>query len=201
MQNPRLVVFLGFILIFSFGFSGTPARAAAPGFSIAAANTTLTASGTGSATFTLTSLNGFTGMVAVTCDSQNQPPEVRLPYCGVGPLLAYNLTAGEAVNGSIAFSAVPVPGAAGAAKRTDRTPAAGLALAGAMLFGLSLRRRARRWLMLTVLAVGALAGFAGISACSADQVGLTPGTYPYTIFATDVSTSAQVSSTFNVTVP
>jgi len=30
MQNPRLVVFLGFILIFSFGFSGTPARAAAP---------------------------------------------------------------------------------------------------------------------------------------------------------------------------
>ncbi len=70
-----------------------------------------------------------------------------------------------------------------------------------MLFGLRKGRRARRLLMLTLLALVSLAGLAGISACAADAFGLTPGTYQYAIYATDVNTSAQVSSSFSVTVP
>ncbi len=88
MLSPRLVVLFGFTLIFSLGYSSAPALAATPGFSIAAANATVSASGTGSAKFALNSLNGYTGLVSVTCDAQNPPPGARLPYCGVGPLLA-----------------------------------------------------------------------------------------------------------------
>jgi hypothetical protein len=49
--------------------------------------------------------------------------------------------------------------------------------------------------------VGALAGLAGISACGGNNSVVTPGTYAYTVTATDVNTSATVTATFNVTVP
>jgi hypothetical protein len=192
-----------FFLFFSLclGFSGTLAWAATPGFSIAATNVTLTASGTGSTTFTLTSLNGYTGLVAVTCDATNPPVGAKLPYCGGGPIVAFTLTADKAVSGSMGFYTGAVPLAAGLTHGAGYTPAAGLALAGSLLLGLGFRRRARHWLLLALLAVGTLAGLAGISACGGNANGLTPGTYQYTMTATDVNTSAQVTSSFNVTVP
>ncbi|MGA3071889.1 MAG: hypothetical protein ABSD43_16910 [Terracidiphilus sp.] len=79
--------------------------------------------------------------------------------------------------------------------------APGFALAGALLLGFGFRRRAARWFTLTLLAVGALAGLAGISACGGNNSVVTPGTYAYTVTATDVNTSATVTATFNVTVP
>lgn len=199
MNNRRLVCL--FVLILIFGFSGPPARAAAPGFSITASNTTLNPNGTGKAAYTLTSLNGFTGQVAVTCDILDLPAGAKVPFCGGGPLIAYTLTANETVSGSMEFYTNAIPVAVSQTRRPRLVPGAGLALAGALLFGFGLRRRARGWLMLTLLAVSAMAGFAGVSACNASENGLTPGTYLYAMYATDTSTSAQVSSTFNVTVP
>jgi len=79
--------------------------------------------------------------------------------------------------------------------------ATGLALAGALLFGIGFRRSVQRWLVLTFLAVGALAGLVGISACGANDNVVTPGTYVYTVSAVDMTTSATVSTSINVTVP
>jgi hypothetical protein len=67
--------------------------------------------------------------------------------------------------------------------------------------GFGFRRRRARWLTLTLLAVGALAGLAGISACGANNNVVTPGTYAYTIIATDVNTSVSVTTSANVVVP
>jgi hypothetical protein len=191
----------GLFLALMAGLSGSRTFAATPGFSIKAANTTLTAEGTGSTTFTLTSLNGYTGQVVVTCDDANPPAGAKLPYCGGGPLRAYTLTANETVTGTMQFYAMAVPVAASLVRRPGPWPAAGLALAGAMLIGLGWRRRARHWMMLALLAVGGLAGPAGICACGGNRNGLTSGTFQYTMYATDTSTSAQASSVFNVTVP
>jgi len=79
--------------------------------------------------------------------------------------------------------------------------ATGLALAGALLSGLGLGRRGLRWLTLTLFAFCTLFALAGISACGGNNNYVTPGTYAYTVTATDVATSATVTATFNVTVP
>jgi len=74
-------------------------------------------------------------------------------------------------------------------------------LAGALLFGFGFRRRAARWLTLTLLAVGTLAGPAGISACGGNNSVVTPGTYAYTFMAKDLTTNTSVTTSVNVTVP
>jgi hypothetical protein len=75
------------------------------------------------------------------------------------------------------------------------------ALAGALLLGFAFRLRAAPRLTLTLIAAGALAGLAGISACGGNSDAVTPGTYAYTISATDVSTAVSVTTSVNVVVP
>jgi hypothetical protein len=117
--------------------------------------------------------------------------------------------AGETLNGDIVF----VPFGQGpppylgelqnAPRPSGHLPASGLALAGALLFGFGLRRRARRWLVTTLFAVITLAGVAGISACAGGSNGMTPGTYQYTISAgfsqNNGPTIETTSTTINVT--
>jgi hypothetical protein len=84
-------------------------------------------------------------------------------------------------------------------------PAAGLALAGALMLGFGFRRRASRWLTLLLLAAGALASATGISGCSAGNP-MTSGTYQYTITAhwvdpVTTNTGIEVTTNINVTVP
>ncbi len=202
MQLRGLPLSVSFALILSIGFNGSRALAAgAPDFSITATNATVSATGTGTTTFTLTSLKGYTGTVVVTCYASSPPAGAKLPYCGGGAIRAEKLTAGEIVSGSLPLTEFPVPVAASLPRRPGAGPASSVAVAGALLLGLGLRRRARRWLVLGVFAAGALAGFAGISACAANGNGLTQGTFPYTVVATDTTTNAMVSSTFMVTVP
>jgi hypothetical protein len=139
---------------------------------------------------------------------------VKVPYCGYGipsgvaavpaqpPI---TLTANETVTGTIAFynAAVPCsnPCPVNLPSRGVHGLPQGLALAGALLFGFAFRRRAGRFLTLTLFAVGALAGLAAISACGGNNDVVTPGTYAYTITATDVSTAVSVTTSVNVTVP
>jgi len=78
-----------------------------------------------------------------------------------------------------------------------------LAFASLLLVGLCFWRRAPRVLMSILITVGVLAGLAGMSACGAGAT-LTPGTYAYTITASQVGTTGTpvtASTTINVTVP
>jgi hypothetical protein len=156
----------------------------------------------GSTSFTLTSVNGYTGSVAVTCVSPSIPTGARVPVCGGSVLTpAYTLTANQVVTKTISLYNFPVPTPASLRRRRGHGLATGLALVGALLFGFGIRGRGQRWFTLTLFALCAFFAFAEISACGANDNYVTPGTYAYTVAATDVNTSATVKAPFNVTVP
>ncbi|MGA7343891.1 MAG: hypothetical protein WBE72_07695 [Terracidiphilus sp.] len=209
MHRYRPLVLFSSLLTFTLAFSAARAPAATPAFTITATNVTLsssTSSGVGSSSFTLTSVNGYTGSVFVGCDPPTPPAGVKLPYCGSGssgtgavPIQPpITLTADEVVTGTIPFYNSRLPAPFSALHRRDRGMAPSLALAGALLLGFGFRRRRARWLALALYTLFALAG---ISACGGNNDYVTPGTYAYTVAATDVDTSATVTATFNVTVP
>jgi hypothetical protein len=206
MQRYRLLVLFGFLLTASFVVSASPAQPAKPDFVIAATNVTMTSAGstgTGSAAYTLTSLDGYTGTVQVACDPPNPPAGGKIPYCGGGPVRPpYTLTANQVVTGSISLYNIAVPALVSLPGRGGHRLAQGLALAGMLLFGFGFRRKAARWLTLTLFAMGTLVVLGEISACGANNNNaVTPGTYAYTVIATDINTSVSSSATINVTVP
>jgi hypothetical protein len=187
---------------------GLSALAATPDFTITAANVTMssnTSSGSGSSSFTLTSVNGYTGTVSIRCNPPTPPVGVNLPICNFGGPVRppYTLTANQEVTGAIVFlNSNPCNDClVSLLSRGGHGLAPGLALAGALLLGFGIRRRAPRWHMLTLLAVGALAGLAGISACGGNNNAVTTGTYTYTIAAVDINTDVAVTASINVTVP
>ena len=199
---PLVASALAFVVV----FSGLNALAATSDFTVAATNVTMSSSsssGTGSATFTLTSVNGYTGSVNVNdCEPPTPLAGEKLPFCGGSVAHApYTLAANQVVMGSLPLYNSPVPVPASLLHRRGHGLATGLALAGALLSGLGLGCRGRRWITLTLLAFCALFALAGISACGNNNNYVTPGTYTYTVTATDVATSATVTATFNVTVP
>jgi len=206
MQKPRVSILLGLLLVLNALVSGSTALAATPDFTITATNVTMSSaasSGQGSSSFTLTSVNGYTGSVRVACSYPDLPAGVQGPYCGGGPAApTLALNANQVVKGTIGFffcSGMNCP--VSLPRRRGGGLAQGLALAGGLLLGLGFCRKAARRLVLSLLAVGALAGLAGISACGASNNAMTPGTYAYTITATDTSTDAAVATSINVTVP
>jgi hypothetical protein len=205
MQRYRLLVVLIILATFTVVFSAPPALAATPAFTITATDVTMSSSGSsgsGSTTFTLTSINGYAGTVGLNCSPATLPAGVKVPICGGGgPALTYSLTANQVVTGIIGLINSCSPCLVRLPHRRSRGLTPGLALAGALLLRFGFRRRAARWLTIALLAVGLLAGLAGISACGGNSSGVTPGNYAYTITATDVRTSVSVTTSVNVTVP
>jgi hypothetical protein len=216
MQGFRPLVLLGLFLAFISVSCGSLALAATPSFTITATSVTMssnTSSGTGSTTFTLTSVDGYAGSVRVGCDAPTPPAGVKVPYCGdIGNGAAVvpvqppiTLTANEVVSGTVSFINSPAPCSnpcpVSLPRRGGHGLAPGVALAGVLLFGFGLRRRAARWLTLMLFALGILAGLAAISACGANNTVVTPGTYAYTLTATDINTNVSVTTPVNVTVP
>jgi hypothetical protein len=166
----------------------------------------LASDGFGGIVFKLTSINGYAGTIGVAnCTPTSPPAGAKLPICGGGSTTSprYTLTANATMNGSITLSPYgdTVPGTVTMVTHTGHGEAAAWALAGVLLLGLGFRRRAARWLTLTLFAVGTLASLAGICACGGNSNAMTPGTYPYTLMAADINTGTSVSTTVNVTVP
>jgi hypothetical protein len=197
-------IFIGAFLALCSNVSSLRAIPAAPSFAVSATNVTmpLSQSQYGSSTFTLTSVNGYTGGPQVTCAAINPPAEAKLPTCyqhGLMPALPANGT----LNGEILFIApgqTPPPEPAGLLHRPGHA-AAGMVLAAMLFFGFRVRRRAARWLTLALFAIGALGGLAAISACGGNGNSMTPGVYSYQVTATDANSGNTASATISVTIP
>lgn len=210
MRPRRALVLFGSILGIIYGFVGGQALAATPGFTITASNATMPSSGNGSIAWTLTSVDGFAGSVEVGCVPTNPPPSAIVPNCSYGgPAPSpYTLTANGTVTGTVPLIA-STPPCSGPCPVKLLRPGRGrhgggitLALASALLLGFCFRSRAPRWLMLMLITVG---GLAGIGGCGGGGTTLTPGTYAYSITASQIGTvtspSLTTSATVNVTVP
>ncbi len=206
MPRYRLLAF-GILAVVTVTLSSAPLLAAtpSPSFTITATNAAMSSSsstGSGSSTFTLTSVNGYTGSVGINCNAPTIPAGVKVPYCDVPlPPRAYTLTSNQVVTGNLSLFNFPVPVPASARHRRGHGLASGLALAGALLLGVGYWRRAARRLTFSLFALSAFFALLGISACGSSNSYVTPGTYAYTVAATDLNTSATVTATFNVTVP
>lgn len=150
-------------------------------FVISAGSIAITPTGSGAIPFTLTSVDGFSGSVMVQCEAPVVPAGVNIPICGGGPIRLYTLTSGQALTGSIELYSdrVPVP----ASLAPSSNPAFAIFIAIALLSGLTVRRRSAHRLRLPLLLAG-LALVSCISGCGTGPQGFTPGTYTYTVTAT-----------------
>jgi hypothetical protein len=205
MRSNWLTISCGLILL---ACAAVPAQAATPAFTITATNVTMPPTGVGLSRFSITAIP-MTGTITLSCLYAGAKTDARLPVCPLTPPIAYTVSAGGTLTGTVEFYpyGVPVP-ASVPLSPGRRGAAAGAALAGVLLLGLRFRRRARRGLSLGLLAVGALAVFWGIGCGGSVNLtdGMTPGTYPYTIAANNQSMAATLpgqttSTTINVTVP
>jgi hypothetical protein len=212
MRASRLLIVFGSFLTVTLWLDSGHAQTAAPSFTISASNATMPASGTGTIPFTLSSVNGFAGTVVVSCGPANPPTGSILPQCNyTGSAIAtppYTLTANGTVTGSLNLVAYIPPCSNPCPVKLPLRPrhrgAVNLALASTLLLGFGPRRRAR-WLWLALLVVGIPAGLAGVACGSASLHTLTPGTFAYTVAATQAETTTSptpiVNTTVNVTVP
>lgn len=215
MQRRRaLVLFAASIAFISRPAAGL-AQGATPTFTVTASSVTMPSSGTGTVAFALASVNGWAGQVVVSCAPPNPPTGAIVPECnyaggGLTPAqppipLAANGTATGSVNLVAEITPCnPCPASLPIRPQHRRVPSHGrpvsLALAGALLLGLGLRRRAARWLTLTLMTVATLGGLAGIGACGSSGKTLTPGTYAYTITGVGTLTGTIVALSENTSV-
>jgi hypothetical protein len=202
MQDCRVAILFGSFFVALLAFAGVRSVAQTASFTLAAENTTMPTHGTGSIQWTLTSVNGYQGLITVDCAPANPPKGANLPWCE-GPVNPppFGLTANETLSETFLLSATPGSGVPSVLHRVPQGGAASLALAGVLLVGVGFRRRVAHWVRLTLLAVLALTSLVTTSACGGYSNTLTPGTYAYTITAWDLNTNESVSTTANVTVP
>jgi hypothetical protein len=208
MNRRRAFLRFAVLLAIGLGIAGKSAIAASPGFTITAGNVTMSADGSSSVTWTVTSVDGYSGTLQVACNPVNVPAGARLPICGGGggPVPTYPLSANGVIQESFPLLAQPPP-CDGPCPTSFHRPrkrfAAGLSLAGVLLIGLGFTRRRKGWLTLPALAVATLAGMTAITACGSNGPTLTPGVWPYTVSADAPGTPPimTASATINVTVP
>lgn len=171
------------------------AQSAAPTFTIASSNVALSATGTGSVPYTLTSVNGYIGTVVLKCQAPTVPAGVNIPYCGNAPVVSYDLTANQVVTGT--FPLYGDPTLLGSA--TGHNPALALFLALALLSGLTLRRHSARRLTLPLF-FAMLAALCCTTGCGTIPHGFTPGTYTYVVGATQSPVPLYLGANSTVTI-
>lgn len=198
MKVLRLSILYGLCLAAGAAWPGnaTIANAAEP-YAITASNFTMPMSGNGISSYTVTGIPS-TGTLAIACKYSGPATSAKIPNCGVGPLIANQVMAGQTFKGTMEFYpygiVVPL-----AQRSTEGAGAALMMGAGVLLLGF--RRRTARWFAV-VLGAAALTGF---SACGGGS-GMTAGTYQYTISADNEANpntplGQGVSTTITVTVP
>jgi hypothetical protein len=173
------------------------------GFTISATNITLPASGNGSIPITLTAVNGYTGIVLISCPPVTPPPGVLEPYCDpphFGPVLSLVLNASNpTATANLSITSEVEPASTSLLDRPGGTATTAWVLAGALMLGLGFKRRRTHWLAQLLIAVVALVTLTGLGACAGGSNGnlgfLTPGTYTYTISAADQSNPQKFAST------
>lgn len=164
------------------GLAMTGSQALAAGtFTVSASNVTMPHSGAVTSSYTVTAVP-LTGTLVLNCVYSGPTTTAKIPICNHGPAQSKPVTSGDTVTGEITFYPWGVPVPANHRREPARTAALGLALAGGLLMGFGLRRRARRWIAPALLAGAALAGAAALSGCSSAN-SMTPGTYTYTVSA------------------
>jgi hypothetical protein len=206
MQRRSLFILVSLLLAAGCGLFSARAWASSS-FTITATNVIMPASGNGSSTFKVTNIP-LTGTLTLSCIYSGTKVEARVPICPMSPPVLYQVTAGGTLSGNIAFYpwGVAIPASLHRTPhRSGYLPAAGMALSGALLLTFGLRRRARRWLTLAVLAAATLTGLAGMSACGGSRNSMTPGTYSYVISAMNESSGTAIlgeaaTTTISVTV-
>jgi hypothetical protein len=200
MQGFRFSLLFGCVL----AVAGAEGQTATP-FTITATNVTMPSSGNGFSQFSVTNIPQ-NGTMNISTSYVGTDTGARRPTCANTPPVVYQVKAGGTLTGTIACYpyGAAVPAGLPQGRRSSRA-GVGLALAGALLLGCGFRRSARRWLALVSLAVGALAGLAGISSCGGNPNAMTPGTYQLTISADNEGTVTPLgvlaTTTIDVTVP
>jgi len=180
-----------------------------PPFAVTAANVVLASNiGGGSSAYTVSGIP-MTGGLVVTCAYAGPVTTAKLPVCGMGPIAQIPVTAGQTLTGTVPIVPYGTPVPANDSARATSSPSLALLLGGACLLGLGLRRTGRSRLSAAVLAAGATAIVLTAGACggsSGNPFAMTPGTYAYTLTASNSSNAVtplaqSVSTTLTVTVP
>lgn len=187
------------------------AQSSAPTFTLTTGNVSLSTTGTGSIPYTLTSVDGYTGTVVVTCTAPTVPAGVSIPYCVVPssatncdptltnppPANICSLTANQAFPSS--FSLIGDSATASSGFIASHNPLLAILFIVALLSGLTLRRRSARRLTLPLFfaVLGALCCTTG---CGSAPRGFTPGTYTYVISATQTPVPLSLTAKATVTI-
>ena len=165
-------------------------------------------SGLGETSVTVTGIP-MTGTLGAGCAYSGPTTTARIPTCTYGPVFVVPVNAGDSWSEKISFYpwGEAVPASLHRSPEASRSGIASLAVACLLAFGFAFRRRSRSWFVTVLLAAVALAGLAGVTACSGGPFNnMTPGTYQYTVAADNESSGPTplgqaVSTTITVTVP
>ena len=202
MRPQAVHILLGSFVAAVLAFVPTPAHAASP-FRIAATDVTMSTNGNGQTSYTVTAIPS-SGSLIISCQYSGPTTTAHLPVCELGPLISWQVTAGQTLTSSITFYpyGTIVPGTASAHRPSPATPVlfAGL-LAAAILF----RRRLPAALLRVILVAAGIASLAALSACGGSSGPTTPGTYAFTIAANNEANpntplGQGVTTTIHVTV-
>jgi len=192
-------MFAMFLAVLAFAGLRDAEAAAAPGFTVTASNVSVTDTGSGSSSYTVTSVNGFSGQVGVSC----LPPEIDgslvLPNCNEAEQIV-TLKANGSASGEIQFT--PPPTVTARNQNGPLHPAGPMAAGAMLLTGLAAARRRRRWsraLTPAILGAALLASIAATGRIGHGGLAMSHGTFGYTLQAVGPHLQT-VSVTIKVTV-
>jgi hypothetical protein len=165
---------------------GDASAATSPGFTLTASNVSVSDTGSGSSSYTITSVGGFTGKVGASCFEPEIDGALVIPNCDV-PEQFLTIPANGSVSGTMPFT--PPSSVSAKNRAVDRRSPGGPLAAGAMLLaGLAAARRRLRWsrtLSTLLVCTGLLAGLTATGCGGHGGLAMAHGTYSYNLQAVD----------------